>query len=125
MSTEHGHAHVCSSQTTPDQNVKQAKCSKTMKLSIMLVMIFVFFIVEVVVGQLTNSITLIADSFHMLSDFIALCIGLVSVRVRVRGVKKKPLFFFGLFRLICNFKIKSYQDASHRRQTRMVGCEQK
>ena len=40
-----------------------------------------FFIVEIVVGHLTNSMALIADSFHMLSDIAALIIAFVSVKM--------------------------------------------
>ena len=36
--------------------------------------------VELVVGNWTNSMALVADSFHMLSDVIALIIAFVSVR---------------------------------------------
>ena len=36
--------------------------------------------VELVVGNLTNSMALVADSFHMLSDVIALIIAYISVR---------------------------------------------
>ena len=39
-----------------------------------------YMIVELVVGNLTNSMALVADSFHMLSDVIALIIAYVSVR---------------------------------------------
>ena len=46
-------------------------------------MIFVYFIVEMIIGHITHSLTLIADSFHMLSDFIALVIALLSVWVNV------------------------------------------
>jgi len=40
-----------------------------------------FFLVEIIVGYITNSIALIADSFHMLSDVVALIVGFASVRV--------------------------------------------
>ena len=36
--------------------------------------------VELTVGHLTHSTALVADSFHMLSDVIALIIALVSLR---------------------------------------------
>ena len=39
-----------------------------------------YMIVELVVGNLTNSMALVADSFHMLSDVIALIIAFISVR---------------------------------------------
>ena len=39
-----------------------------------------FMLVELIVGNWTNSMALVADSFHMLSDVIALIIAYVSVR---------------------------------------------
>ena len=75
-SHEHGHSH--------DHTHKgKISCSKTARLSTMLALTFSFFLVELITGQITNSLTLIADSFHMLSDVIALCIGLFSVRVSI------------------------------------------
>lgn len=40
-----------------------------------------FFLVEIVVGYLTNSMALVADSFHMLGDVVALVISLLSVEM--------------------------------------------
>lgn len=40
-----------------------------------------FFLIEIIVGYITNSMALVADSFHMLSDVIALVIAYVSVRM--------------------------------------------
>ena len=40
-----------------------------------------FFVVEIVVGYMTNSMALIADSFHMLSDIAALIIAFLSVKM--------------------------------------------
>lgn len=51
------------------------------RLMAMLLMTFVFFLVEIVVGYLTNSMALVADSFHMLSDVAALVVAFVSVKV--------------------------------------------
>ena len=39
-----------------------------------------FMVVELVVGNMTNSMALVADSFHMMSDVIALVIAYVSIR---------------------------------------------
>ncbi|CAN9497481.1 unnamed protein product [Ophioblennius macclurei] len=50
------------------------------RLLCMLLLTFGYFIVEVVVSQITGSLSLLSDSFHMLSDVIALIVGLVSVR---------------------------------------------
>ncbi|XP_076337334.1 uncharacterized protein LOC143239757 isoform X2 [Tachypleus tridentatus] len=40
-----------------------------------------YFLVEIIVGYLTNSTALIADSFHMLSDVIALVIAFLSIKM--------------------------------------------
>ena len=50
----------------------------------MLAMTGSFMLVELVVGHITNSTALVADSFHMLSDVIALLIALVSVKLSPR-----------------------------------------
>lgn len=41
-----------------------------------------FFLVEIIVGYITNSMALVADSFHMLSDIAALVVAYLSVKVR-------------------------------------------
>ena len=55
--------------------------SDKFRLLSMLSLTFFFFLVEIIVGYLTNSTALIADSFHMLSDVVALLIAFISVRV--------------------------------------------
>ncbi|CAH1257025.1 SLC30A1 [Branchiostoma lanceolatum] len=61
---------------------------KTCRLICMLSMTFSFFLVEIVVGYLTNSMALVADSFHMLSDVVSLVVGLGAVRIsRVKTSK--------------------------------------
>ena len=40
-----------------------------------------FFIIEIVVGYVTNSMALVADSFHMLSDVASIIIAFLSVKV--------------------------------------------
>lgn len=47
-----------------------------------------FFLVELVVGNITNSIALVADSFHMLSDIIALVVGLAAVLIAEKKTAK-------------------------------------
>lgn len=56
-----------------------AKC----RLLFMLCLTGMFFFIELIVGYATNSMALVADSFHMLSDVIALVIAYISVRVRL------------------------------------------
>ena len=55
-------------------------CDSPGKLVSMMVLTTIYMIVELVVGNLTNSMALVADSFHMLSDVIALVIAFISVR---------------------------------------------
>ncbi|XP_053301482.1 zinc transporter 1a [Pleuronectes platessa] len=50
------------------------------RLLCMLSLTFGFFIVEVVVSRFTSSLSMLSDSFHMLSDVIALVVALVAVR---------------------------------------------
>jgi len=47
-----------------------------------------FMLVELIVGNLTNSMALVADSFHMLSDVIALVIAYISVRMSPKKWQK-------------------------------------
>lgn len=54
--------------------------SNRVRLMCMLSLTFVFFVVEVVVSRLTGSLAMLSDSFHMLSDVIALLVGLIAVR---------------------------------------------
>lgn len=54
----------------------------------MLVLTFGFFLVELIYGHVTNSLALIGDSYHMLSDVVALVVGIASVRIsRLRSQK--------------------------------------
>ncbi|XP_026551529.1 zinc transporter 10 [Pseudonaja textilis] len=54
---------------------------KTCRLILMLVMTASFFVAELVSGYVGNSIALVSDSFSMLSDVLALCVGLVTGRL--------------------------------------------
>jgi len=54
---------------------------KTCRLVCMLCLTFSFFLVEIIYGHLTNSLALVGDAYHMLSDVVALCVGLASVRI--------------------------------------------
>lgn len=60
---------------------KKRYSGKTCRLLSMLTLTSFFFLVEIVVGYLTNSLALVADSFHMLSDVVALVVGFASVRI--------------------------------------------
>ncbi|XP_068244142.1 proton-coupled zinc antiporter SLC30A1 isoform X2 [Palaemon carinicauda] len=54
---------------------------KKCRLLTMFTMTASFFVVELLVGYITNSMALVADSFHMLSDVLALVIAFLSVKM--------------------------------------------
>ena len=60
-------------------------CGKTGSVLSMLFMTSSFFLVEIVVGYATNSMALVADSFHMLSDIMSLIIGFFALRYSKRS----------------------------------------
>jgi zinc transporter 1 len=56
-----------------------------------------FFLVEIVVGYITNSMALVADSFHMLSDVASLLVGYLALRYSKHG-KQAGRYTFGWVR---------------------------
>jgi len=61
---------------------------KSCRLLTMLGMTATFFLVEIIVGYITNSLALVGDSYHMLSDVVALCVGFASVRISKWNTQK-------------------------------------
>jgi len=64
------------------------------KLGVMISMVMVFFFVELLVGFFGNSLTLLSDAFHMLSDEISLIIGFVALYVRILYKKNHHTIFY-------------------------------
>ena len=60
--------------------VKACFSQKT-SLIVMIFMTTTFFFAEIIVGYVTNSMALVADSFHMLSDVVSLFVGFFALRV--------------------------------------------
>ena len=58
--------------------------NQTLKYSILIFLLGSFFLVELVVGLIANSLTLQTDAFHMLSDLLAASIALISYRLTFR-----------------------------------------
>ncbi len=56
-----------------------------------------FFLVEIIVGYVTNSMALVADSFHMLSDVASLLVGFLAFRYSLMG-KRTNKYTFGYVR---------------------------
>jgi zinc transporter 1 len=78
----------------PNRRKSASRCrlTKTALLVIVIVLTSWFFLVEIVVGYLTKSNALVADSFHMLSDIISLIIGLTALRFSKKESSKKNTF---------------------------------
>lgn len=58
--------------------------SRQTRVSIVIFLTSAFFFVELVVGYITGSLALIADSFHLLSDVLSLVVGLYAIRLAAR-----------------------------------------
>ena len=54
---------------------------KKCRLLSMIALTSSFFVIEITVGYVTNSMALVADSFHMLSDVASIIIAFLSVKV--------------------------------------------
>ena len=63
----------------------------------MMVLTSSFFLVEISVGYVTNSMALVADSFHMLSDVASLLVGFLALRYSTLG-KRTHKYTFGYVR---------------------------
>jgi zinc transporter 1 len=68
--------------------------SKTTRISIMLSIDILFFLLELTVGFVVHSLALMADAFHMLNDIISLLVGLWAVRVARKATTDK--FTYGV-----------------------------
>ncbi|VDN00049.1 unnamed protein product, partial [Thelazia callipaeda] len=66
---------------------RRHRLTRSMRLLIMLLMTFAFFVVELIFGYLSHSMALVADSFHMLSDVMALAIAFACLRIASRSSK--------------------------------------
>ena len=68
--------------------ISLTRCGSKPRLLGMLAMTTTYMIIELVVGNHTNSMALVADSFHMLSDIAALVIAFISVRMAPKSWSK-------------------------------------
>lgn len=80
---------------------EQHKSKKTLWITLMLTLFFT--IVEVVGGLLSNSLALLSDSAHMISDVIALGLSMTAIYLATRKPNKKYTFGFLRFEIIASF----------------------
>ena len=73
------------------------------RLTAAFVVILVFFVVEVVAGLITNSLALLSDAGHMLTDVIGLGMALAAIQLASRFADRhseaRNSHTFGLYRL--------------------------
>jgi cobalt-zinc-cadmium efflux system protein len=80
---------------------EQSKSKKTLWITLMLTLFFT--IVEVVGGLLSNSLALLSDSAHMISDVFALGLSMTAIYMATRKPTQKYTFGFLRFEIIASF----------------------
>lgn len=90
---DHGHSHGA--------GALRAGARHQRRLAISFVLIAVFFVVEAVGGILTNSLALLSDAGHMLTDVIGLGMALAAIQLATRHERRADAgqHTFGLYRL--------------------------
>ena len=69
---------------------------ENLKYILLICLVFGFFLVELIVGVISNSLTLQTDSFHMLSDVFAIIVAFISFRLATRN--KTAAYTYGFVR---------------------------
>lgn len=80
---------------------EQLRSKKTLWITLILTLFFT--IVEVVGGLLSNSLALLSDSAHMISDVIALGLSMTAIYLATRKPNRKYTFGFLRFEIIASF----------------------
>ena len=93
MGHDHSHSHGAGALRAGARHQK--------RLAISFVLIAVFFGVEAVGGVLTNSLALLSDAGHMLTDVIGLGMALAAIQLASRHARRADIgqHTFGLYRL--------------------------
>lgn len=69
-------------------------------LTISLILIGVFMVVEVIGGLVTNSLALLSDAGHMLSDAISLLVALIAFKIGERSADPERTFGYKRFEIL-------------------------
>ncbi|CAG5109430.1 Oidioi.mRNA.OKI2018_I69.chr2.g3967.t1.cds [Oikopleura dioica] len=86
ISSDHGHSHSEDSSKC-SKNIASKEC----RIIFMLSLVLSYFFVEIFVGFLNNSLALVADACHMLSDGLCLVVALVAIKISKKSVDAKVL----------------------------------
>ncbi len=84
-----------------DHVKEQQTSKKTLWITLLLTLFFT--IVEVVGGLMSNSLALLSDSAHMISDVFALGLSMTAIYMATRKPTKKYTFGFLRFEIIASF----------------------
>lgn len=96
-----GHSHAHDHGHNHGAGALRAGARHQKRLAIAFVLIGVFFVVEAVGGILTNSLALLSDAGHMLTDVIGLGMALAAIQLASRHARRDDAghHTFGLYRL--------------------------
>ena len=79
------------------------KLANSQALTIAGYLIGIFFIIEVVGGIMSNSLALLADAGHMLSDFLAIMLSLIACKYQKKPADQKRSYGYGRMQIIASF----------------------
>lgn len=98
------HNKSCINHLTGDNHNKQinVKLFKS-KLIKAMILIFLFMIIEYIGGYFANSLALISDASHMLTDFLSLVIGFIGVSISQKANDKKKTYGYSRFEVLSSF----------------------
>jgi len=77
------HAIVINNKSEKEPLIDREQNSR--RLTIMLIMVVIYAFAEIIVGYSQNCLSLVADSFHMLSDGLSLVVALYGINLASRG----------------------------------------
>ncbi|WNR45668.1 cation diffusion facilitator family transporter [Paenibacillus roseipurpureus] len=80
---------------------EQSKSRKTLWVTLMLTLFFT--LVEIVGGVLSNSLALLSDSAHMISDVFALGLSMIAIKLATRPPNARFTFGFLRFEIVASF----------------------
>ena len=80
---------------------EQHKSKKTLWITLILTLFFT--IVEIVGGLLSNSLALLSDSAHMMSDVLALGLSMLAIYLATKNSNKKYTFGYLRFEILASF----------------------
>ncbi|XP_004364604.2 hypothetical protein CAOG_01736 [Capsaspora owczarzaki ATCC 30864] len=73
------------------------------KLVVFACLVLLFGLTELTVGILVNSLVLLTDAFHMISDLVSLVVGLVAVRISKKDANNKYTYGWGRAEIVGAF----------------------